>query len=189
MAFAHAGTPMAVEHAKGLNRRWRHWLQNPFDLFAPYIKPGMKVMDFGCGGGFALQALHRLTGEFGEVWAVDCQQGMLNIAQQTYNAANIEFSLYEEGKGIGCEVYQESVDFAVAFYVIHEVGDVTQVMKDITAALRPGGQLLLIEFWFDRRIPEYLEAATQLGMQVQDGPKVFLSKSFLLCKAAEGDAE
>jgi len=67
-----------VERSGGLDNRLRRWLQNPQKIVMPYIKPGMTVLDLGCGPGFFAVEIARLLNDSGKVIAADLQQGMLD---------------------------------------------------------------------------------------------------------------
>ena len=54
----------------------------PREIVAPYVKPGMTVMDVGCGMGFCSIAMARVVGDSGQVIAVDLQQRMLDVLRQ-----------------------------------------------------------------------------------------------------------
>ena len=46
-------------------------------IVGPYVRPGMTVMDVGCGMGFCSIAMAKIVGDNGLVIAVDLQQKML----------------------------------------------------------------------------------------------------------------
>ncbi|WP_070964035.1 class I SAM-dependent methyltransferase [Vibrio sonorensis] len=177
MSLSHPVKPMDVKHAQGLDTRWRRWLQNPYNIFQPYIKEGMKVMDFGCGSGFATEDLLKLVGPTGKVSAVDCQREMLEITKRKVSAPNLNFIQYHAGKGVVSQEELGSYDLVIAFYVMHEVEELGKALADLRAALKPGGQLIMIEFSFDRRFESYLDTAITQGFHVRKGPRVFLSRT------------
>jgi SAM-dependent methyltransferase len=56
----------------------RRFIHDPERLLAPYVKPGMTVVDVGCGMGYFTIPLARIAGPGGKVIAVDLQQRMLD---------------------------------------------------------------------------------------------------------------
>jgi cyclopropane fatty-acyl-phospholipid synthase-like methyltransferase len=44
----------------------RRLLHNPEKILGPYVKPGMTVMDVGCGMGFCSIAMAKMVGEDGK---------------------------------------------------------------------------------------------------------------------------
>ncbi len=57
----------------------RHLFHKPERMLAGYVKPGMTVMDIGCGMGFFSIGMARMVGEEGAVISVDLQQQMLDV--------------------------------------------------------------------------------------------------------------
>jgi ubiquinone/menaquinone biosynthesis C-methylase UbiE len=134
-----------AEAAGALDNGIRRWLQNPAKLLSPHIKPGMKILDIGCGPGFFTLELARLTGAGGHVTAADLQQGMLDrIASKikgTGLSERITLHLCKQDRiGLAGEF-----DFILAFYMVHEVPDQTPFFNELSALLKPGGSLLIIE--------------------------------------------
>ena len=81
-----------VHHAGALTSTLRQIIHPPRRILAPFIRPGLTVLDFGAGPGFFTVEMARLVGESGRVIAADLQQGMLAELQrkiQPLNLANI----------------------------------------------------------------------------------------------------
>jgi SAM-dependent methyltransferase len=90
--------------------RWLVELDNPFTRISRAavivehldLRPGIAVVDVGCGPGRVTIPLAKQVGERGEVVAMDIQAGMLQRAQQKARAANlgnIRFLLAGAGEG------------------------------------------------------------------------------------------
>ncbi len=60
----------------------RKIFQDPDKIVGPYVRPGMTVMDIGCGPGFFTLAMARMAGPEGRVIAVDMQQEMLDLVKK-----------------------------------------------------------------------------------------------------------
>lgn len=54
-----------------------------------HVKPGQVICDMGCGNGFYTLKLARLAGANGKVYAVDIQQGMLDMLMRRVKAAKL----------------------------------------------------------------------------------------------------
>jgi ubiquinone/menaquinone biosynthesis C-methylase UbiE len=65
-----------------INNRLRHMLRNPEAILDRYVRPGMTVMDLGCGMGLFSIAMARKVGGQGCVIAVDIQPRMLDVLQR-----------------------------------------------------------------------------------------------------------
>jgi len=134
-----------VELSGSLDNRVRRWLQNPSKILTPYINPGMKILDIGCGPGFFTLEMARLTGSGGAVVAADLQQGMLDKIAQKINGTElserITLHLCQQDK-MGLT---GKFDFVFAFYVVHEIPDQLSFFREVFALLKPGGKLLITE--------------------------------------------
>ena len=109
-------------HLSGsLDNRFRRILQNPLKILRPYICEGMTVLDIGCGPGFFTIDMARLVGKSGRVIAVDLQSGMLKRLEKKIRGTELEervkLQLCKEGR----LDLKYKVDFALAFYMVHEI--------------------------------------------------------------------
>jgi ubiquinone/menaquinone biosynthesis C-methylase UbiE len=158
----------------------RPLVHNPRKLFGPYVRSGMTVLDVGCGGGFASLGLARLVGEDGMVISADLQPEMLDIVRERAASAGllerITFHRCDPGR-IGV---QARVDFAVAFWMVHEVPDSEAFLREVCALLSPGGRFFLAEpkihtspLEFERMV----EGGTEAGLVVLEKPKVRFSRA------------
>ena len=68
-------------HVKTFDNFLRPLVHNPLKMFSPYVQPGARVLDVGCGAGFASLGLARLVGARGTVVAVDLQAEMLAMVR------------------------------------------------------------------------------------------------------------
>lgn len=57
-------------------------LHNAEKILGPYVKPGMTVMDVGCGMGFFSIAMAQMVGDQGRVIAADLQEKMLDVLRR-----------------------------------------------------------------------------------------------------------
>jgi len=134
-----------VKHAGRLDNKIRRWLQDPKKILDPFVKKGMCILDFGCGPGFLTVDISEMVGELGKVIAVDVQEEMLDKLRDKIKGLQIEHRIQvhkctENNIGI-----IGPVDFACAFYVIHEVPNKGAIFKEIYNVLRDGGYFLLAE--------------------------------------------
>jgi ubiquinone/menaquinone biosynthesis C-methylase UbiE len=163
----------------------RRLLHDPDKILGPYIRPGMTVMDVGCGMGLFSIALARLVGDSGRVIAVDLQQQMLDVLWKRARKAHVadRFTLRRcEATSIGVV---EPIDFTLAFYSAHEVPDLRRLLREIHGCLRPQGALLVVEpigHVTARSFESMLSWANEIGFTVQERPPVRLSRAALLVR-------
>ena len=131
-----------------LSKPIRYFFETPGRLLKEYVKPGMTVLDVGCGTGYYGLGMARLVGTQGHVVCVDTQREAVANLKQKADEANvskrIEARVCSE-KSLGVGDLAGRVDFAIAVYVVHHAADIGSLMSDVHAALKPGGRFLVIE--------------------------------------------
>ncbi len=173
-----------VERAGGLESRVRKWFQNPRKILGPYVKEGMTVLDVGCGPGFFSKAMADMVGESGQVIAADLQEGMLQRMRDKIEGKPFEkrVTLHKcEEDRIGIS---EEVDFALAFYMVHEVPNRKDFLGEVRSILKPNGRFLMVEPRFlhvsKRQFEDTIGDAGEIGFEVVERPKIFLSRAVVL---------
>lgn len=139
------GDVCGVDHAKWLDNRIRLFFHDPKRMFREYVRSGDIVVDIGCGPGAFIPGLCKLVGPQGRVVAIDLQEEMLQLCKEKMHktgfADRVEFHKCEEDSlGISLQV-----DFALTFYMVHEVPDPLLLIDQICALLKVGGFYYLAE--------------------------------------------
>ena len=174
-----------VERAGSLDTRMRRWLQNPSKILAPYIKEGMTVLDFGCGPGYFTIDMVKMVGKSGRVIAADLQEEMLQILKKKIQATEFEVRITLHKSGENKIGLTSKIDFALVFYVIHELPGPEDFFKEIVSILKPGGQVLIVEPPFHVSKTEFLNTinmAENAGLSPDQGPRIYFSKTAILKK-------
>lgn len=175
-----------VERAGRLDIKIRKWLQNPKKILGNYVKKGMTVLDVGCGTGFFSVEMAKMVGNPGKVIAADLQEGMLKKLKDKIKGTEIEKKIrlhkcQEDKIGIS-----EKVDFALAFYMVHEVPDHKNLFKEIMSALKPNGKFLIVEPKYfhvsKREFEKMVKNAIDIGFKPVERPKVFLGRTIVFCR-------
>jgi len=113
------------------------------------LAPEMKVLDAGCGPGRLTLPLAEAVGPQGEVLALDIQDGMLAHVREKVESAGLQNVKYlQAGLGDG-KLPQAYFDKAVLVTVLGEIPDQVPALKELYAALKPGGILSVTEVIFD----------------------------------------
>ena len=113
------------------------------------LQPGMKVLDAGCGPGRLSIPAAQAIGPQGELTALDLQPGMLARVQEKARAASLgNIRFVQAGLGEGT-LEQDYYDRAMLVTVLGEIPEQETALKEIFAALKPGGILSVTEVIFD----------------------------------------
>lgn len=113
------------------------------------IRPGMSVLDAGCGPGRLTIPLGRAVGPEGDVLAVDIQPRMLDRAREKARIAgltNIRFQRADIGER---KIGESRFDRAVLVTVLGEIPDRESALREIHRALKGGGILSVTEIMAD----------------------------------------
>ena len=145
----------------------RRIMENPGRILGPHVRPGMTVLEPGCGMGYFTLPLARMVGPEGRVVVVDLQPGMLEAVARRADRAGlggvVETRL-AQGAGLGVDDLVGRVDFAAAIHLLHELPDQAAFLAQVRSVLRPGGKLLVMEPKFHVR-PEAFEASLRLAQE------------------------
>ncbi len=125
-------------------RKLRH---NPEKMIGQYIKPGMKVIDFGSAMGYFSLPIAKMVGNNGKVYCFDIQEKMLTKLVSRAKKAKLE-NIIEPRHVSKTDAYDglnQTIDFALLFFVAHEVPDQKMLFKNLSAMLKPGAILYFAE--------------------------------------------
>jgi ubiquinone/menaquinone biosynthesis C-methylase UbiE len=127
---------------------FRKLLDHPEKTLSPHVRERMTVLDVGPGMGYFTLPLAKSVGPSGRVIAVDLQEKMLSglkrRAKRAGLAERIECRLASE-KSLNLADLAGRINFALAYYVVHEVPDSERLLSEIAGTLAPGGRLLIVE--------------------------------------------
>src|SRR5688572_26305178 len=120
--------PMGVQGAPWLERREREEEENP-DLAMRLIRVqrGQTVADLGAGSGYYTRRLAKAVGETGKVYAVDIQQGMLDLLQASLAREKVTNVIPVLGTPDDPRLPADTMDMILLVDVYHEFGQ-PQVM-------------------------------------------------------------
>jgi 2-polyprenyl-3-methyl-5-hydroxy-6-metoxy-1,4-benzoquinol methylase len=126
----------------------RRLFEHPERMLGPLVRPGMTVLEPGCGMGFFSLPLGRLVGPQGTVVCVDLQPKMIEALRRRARRAGLADRIDASVCGtsdLALAAWAGRVDLALAIHMVHEVGDQAGFLRQVHAALKPGGQLFIRE--------------------------------------------
>ena len=133
------------------------------------IKPGMTVIDLGCGSGAFTTFVARAVGKQGKVYAVDIQPAMLRqMERKLAKSENQDITNIELRQASAYELpfEDESIDLAYMVAVLPEIPDRGRTLREIRRVLRPDGILAVTEFLPD---PDYPWRSTTIKICQREG--------------------
>jgi ubiquinone/menaquinone biosynthesis C-methylase UbiE len=172
-----------VELAGGLDNSIRRLLQNPQKILKPYIREGMTVLDLGCGPGFFSIEIAKMLKDSGKVIAADLQEGMLEKVNKKIKGTELEQRITLHKCQEDRISVTENVDFVLVFYMIHEVPNQDNLLRELKSILKPDGKIFIIEPKFHvskKSFEEMINNIKDIGFEIIDRPKVFISRAVLL---------
>jgi ubiquinone/menaquinone biosynthesis C-methylase UbiE len=186
---SHAHDVFSAENAGHLDTKFRRILYRPDRLAERYVKPGDRVLDFGCGPGFFTREFAKRVGDKGSVIAADLQEEMLEILRgklgpegllprvKTHRCQPDSLDLTPDRDG--------QVDVAFAIFVVHEVPDREKLFREIAAMLVPGGLFFYSEPPIIVSGSEFREScalAEKAGLRLVESRFFFVNRAAVLKK-------
>ncbi|MBK9577589.1 MAG: methyltransferase domain-containing protein [Fibrobacterota bacterium] len=164
----------------------RRWIHPAERILSPWVKPGETVLEPGCGMGYFTIPLARLVGSQGRVIAVDLQDRMLQgVAVRARRAG-----MSERIQAMRCESDRLGVvgpvDFAMAFWMVHEVSHREAFLAEILGVMKDQGRFLVAEPRVHVTAANFqrtLDIARSVGFQVVAAPKVGFSRAVVFAKS------
>jgi tRNA A58 N-methylase Trm61 len=168
----------------------RRWLQNPEAILRPYVREGMTVLEPGPGMGFFTVELARQVGPSGRVVAVDVEPRMIaGLKRRLKRTGLLERTdaRVAPSDSLGLTDLRGKVDFALAFFMVHEMPSASRFFAEAADAMKPGATLLLAEppgHVKKDKFEAEVQAAAEAGFTVIDRPAIRRVQTALLKKSA-----
>jgi ubiquinone/menaquinone biosynthesis C-methylase UbiE len=166
----------------------RRILHPPEKVLSDFISKGDTVMDIGCGMGHFTIAMAKLVGAEGLVIAVDIQEQMLTRVHSRAEKHGLSERIHLYNGEVSGRSEKGLVDFALAFWMVHEVPDQTMFFKGVKRVLKPEGRFLVVEPKIHTTVSDFqktLNIVRNLGMHVCSEPAIRMSRAVLLVTTAK----
>ena len=125
-----------------------------------------------------------LVGKSGHVIAADLQEGMLQKVRRKIKGTELENRIILHMCEKDSLNIKEKVDFALAFYMVHEVPDRTLFFREIFDLVKPNGLFLVVEpkmfHVSEREFEDTVNDAMAAGFQASKGPPMPFSMTAVL---------
>ncbi|MGB0579258.1 MAG: bifunctional demethylmenaquinone methyltransferase/2-methoxy-6-polyprenyl-1,4-benzoquinol methylase UbiE [Limisphaerales bacterium] len=121
----------------GLHRLWKRWL---WKLSRP--KPGDRVLDLCCGTG-DIAFLFAKKGC--DVTALDFSEEMLRVARERQDESKSKVK-FIQGDAMKTGLPDEEFDVLTIGYGLRNLADCDAALTEMKRVLKPGGQILVLEF-------------------------------------------
>jgi ubiquinone/menaquinone biosynthesis C-methylase UbiE len=133
--------------ASWLERPEREEEENPtLAIESLGLKPGMNVADVGAGTGYMSIRMARKVAPSGKVYANDLQPEMLDRLKKNAAAAKVTNVEPVLGTVEGTNLPKGAMDLVLLVDVYHEFSEPQKMLRDLRAALKPEGRLVLVEY-------------------------------------------
>lgn len=127
----------------GMDARWKATLMRWFDEAAP---TSGQVLDVACGTGDLAIAAAGLRPD-ASVAGVDAASGMIALARSRVDTRDLGRLSFRAGDLTRLDLGDATMDVVLAGYAFRNVPNLTQALAEMARVLRPGGQLLTLDFY------------------------------------------
>lgn len=163
----------------------RRLVQEPESVLNGLVQSGNHCLDLGCGYGFFTIPMAKMVAPSGTVTAADIQSRMLagvrRRAEKSGLLAQVRFHRVDK---FGMR-FDKAFDFALAFWMAHEVPDKPGMFGDLSTSLKPGGLLLIAEpiiHVSETAFTRTVRYAEKAGFQKIHEPRIRFSRAVLMKK-------
>jgi demethylmenaquinone methyltransferase/2-methoxy-6-polyprenyl-1,4-benzoquinol methylase len=126
----------------GLHRLWKR-----FTVLLGNVRPGHTVLDLAGGTGDLTQLLHERVGDTGTVVLADINGPMLSMGRSKLTDAGCVHGVqFAQVNAQALPFSDRSFDCVTIGFGLRNVTDKARALTEIYRVLRPGGQLLVLEF-------------------------------------------
>jgi ubiquinone/menaquinone biosynthesis C-methylase UbiE len=163
----------------------RPLFHDPVRMLKGYIREGDTVLDVGPGMGYFTIPMARMVGEPGKVIAADVQQRMLTFLESRAKKAGLAQRIEPHLVSQTSLGIHEQIDFALAFWMVHEVPDRDRFLEELKSLLKVGGLFLMVEPAIHVSKTRYQETerrAQAAGLVLKERPKISMSRSTLFVR-------
>lgn len=127
----------------------------------PYLEPGMRVLDFGCGPGTISVGLAKAV-EPGELFGVDMEASQIEIAWAAAKDGGHRNAVFQTADVTDLPFENDWFDVAHCHAVLMHAPDTMAVLAEVRRVLKPGGIISSREMFVDS---SFLEPSLRDGWE------------------------
>jgi len=113
-----------------------------------HLKPGMSLLDCGCGVGSITLDLAKLVAP-GQVIGVDMDESQLEVARTNAKQRGLENVTFEQGNVYDLRFQLEAFDAVLAHTLLYHLSDPLHALKELRRVLKPSGIAAISDDDFD----------------------------------------
>jgi SAM-dependent methyltransferase len=110
------------------------------------LKPGMKIGDIGAGTGRLSVLMASRVQPDGQVWAVDVQPEMVSYLQARASKLGKSQLIVGLSSATNPNLPAATLDLAIMVDVYHELEYPREFLQNLMKAVKPGGQIVFVEY-------------------------------------------
>ncbi len=152
-----------------VRRQRRHTAENRAAHLLPLLKPGLSVLDFGCGAGGISVGLAKAI-EPGELHGVDMERSQIDLARAAAKDNGCDNAIFHVGDVTSLPFEDGYFDVAHCHNVLLHVPDTGAVLSEVRRVLKPGGLIACRELVFGSSVAhpgsEHTERLWEMYMDV-----------------------
>ncbi len=118
-------------------------LANDYKNLAPILKPGMKVLDVGCGTGAISKDIGAIVGVNGKVTGIDNTESFILSGRESYkdikNLELIHVDLFDFNP-------EEKFDLIISARVLQWLSNPKEALLKMKSLLKPNGQISILDY-------------------------------------------
>jgi ubiquinone/menaquinone biosynthesis C-methylase UbiE len=121
----------------------RRTLSRDHRSLAELLRPGLSVLDVGCGTGAITAGIAKAVGPEGYVVALDRDEGLLTLGRSEHRAhPNLQF-VYGDAMTLS---YRAQFDIVTAARTLQWISEPNQAISKMKQAAKPGGMLVILDY-------------------------------------------
>jgi ubiquinone/menaquinone biosynthesis C-methylase UbiE len=130
------------QYSHGYGAAAEHMMRRPVSAniasFLPHVRPGMSLLDCGCGPGTNAVGLAEAVTP-GQVVGIDLDESQIELARAYAAKRGVANVRFETGNAYDLPFPDGSFDAAFAHTVLHHLATPAKALQEIYRVLKPGG--------------------------------------------------